>query len=115
MQTYFWKLQNNEQDAEVMQKAAALIQAGEVVAFPTETVYGLGANGLNSEAGTLCVALTTTNSGNRANWNNYKVLKSDGTIPADRLGDTTGLTAGNYRPRLTIDAQGNKTITWVAE
>ena len=43
MQTYFWKLQNNEQDAEVMQKAAALIQAGEVVAFPTETVYGLGA------------------------------------------------------------------------
>ena len=50
MQTYFWKLQNNEQDAEVMQKAAALIQAGEVVAFPTETVYGLGANGLNSEA-----------------------------------------------------------------
>ena len=50
MQTYFWKLQNSEQDAEVMQKAAALIQAGEVVAFPTETVYGLGANGLNSEA-----------------------------------------------------------------
>ena len=50
MQTYFWKLQNNEKDTEVMEKAAALIQAGEVVAFPTETVYGLGANGLNSEA-----------------------------------------------------------------
>lgn len=50
MQTYFWKLQNNEQDVDVMQKAAALIQAGEVVAFPTETVYGLGANGLNGEA-----------------------------------------------------------------
>lgn len=50
MQTYFWKLQNNEQDAEVMAQAAKLIQAGEVVAFPTETVYGLGANGLNSEA-----------------------------------------------------------------
>ena len=44
-----------------------------------------------------------------------KLIDSDGTIPADRLGDTTGLTAGNYRPRLTIDAQGNKTITWVAE
>ncbi|MEL7610653.1 MAG: L-threonylcarbamoyladenylate synthase [Bacillota bacterium] len=27
-----------------------LIQAGEVVAFPTETVYGLGADGLNPEA-----------------------------------------------------------------
>ncbi|MBQ9764194.1 MAG: threonylcarbamoyl-AMP synthase [Phascolarctobacterium sp.] len=50
MQTCYWKLQNNEQDAEVMSKAAAFIQAGEVVAFPTETVYGLGANGLNSEA-----------------------------------------------------------------
>ena len=50
MQTYFWKLQNNEQDVEVMQKAAEFIKAGEVVAFPTETVYGLGANGLNSEA-----------------------------------------------------------------
>ncbi len=50
MQTYFWKLQNNEQDAEVMAKAAKFIQAGEVVAFPTETVYGLGANGLDGEA-----------------------------------------------------------------
>lgn len=50
MQTCYWKLQNNEQDAEVMAQAAKLIQAGEVVAFPTETVYGLGANGLNSEA-----------------------------------------------------------------
>jgi len=30
--------------------AAALLQQGEVVAFPTETVYGLGANALNEEA-----------------------------------------------------------------
>ncbi|NGQ95544.1 threonylcarbamoyl-AMP synthase [Brevibacillus sp. SYP-B805] len=30
--------------------AARLIQAGEVVAFPTETVYGLGANALSDEA-----------------------------------------------------------------
>ena len=32
-------------------EAAALIRAGELVAFPTETVYGLGADGLNREAG----------------------------------------------------------------
>ena len=51
MQTYFWKLQNNEQDVEVMQKAAEFIQAGEVVAFPTETVYGLGGNALDADAG----------------------------------------------------------------
>lgn len=50
MQTYYWKLQNNGEDAELIAKAAELIQKGEVVAFPTETVYGLGADGLNSEA-----------------------------------------------------------------
>lgn len=33
-----------------IKKAAAIIKAGGVVAFPTETVYGLGADGLNPEA-----------------------------------------------------------------
>ncbi|MDO8802863.1 MAG: L-threonylcarbamoyladenylate synthase [Elusimicrobiota bacterium] len=33
-----------------IRKAAALIRDGGVVAFPTETVYGLGADGLNPEA-----------------------------------------------------------------
>lgn len=33
-----------------IQKAASLIQKGEVVAFPTETVYGLGADALNQKA-----------------------------------------------------------------
>lgn len=50
MQTSYWKLQNSESDKCVFEQAAALIKAGEVVAFPTETVYGLGADGLNSEA-----------------------------------------------------------------
>lgn len=31
-------------------RAAALLRAGQVVAFPTETVYGLGANALNGGA-----------------------------------------------------------------
>src|ERR1700722_5603133 len=31
-------------------RAAALIRAGELVAFPTETVYGLGANALDAAA-----------------------------------------------------------------
>lgn len=31
-------------------RAAELIRAGELVAFPTETVYGLGANALDAEA-----------------------------------------------------------------
>ena len=33
-----------------MERAAALIRAGRLVAFPTETVYGLGANALDPEA-----------------------------------------------------------------
>lgn len=37
-------------DPAQMERAAALIQSGGVVAFPTETVYGLGANALNPEA-----------------------------------------------------------------
>lgn len=36
--------------AEEVEKAAALLRNGEVVAFPTETVYGLGANALDREA-----------------------------------------------------------------
>lgn len=35
---------------ENLRKAAELIARGEIVAFPTETVYGLGANGLNVDA-----------------------------------------------------------------
>ena len=33
-----------------IRRAAALLRAGELVAFPTETVYGLGADALNGEA-----------------------------------------------------------------
>ena len=33
-----------------IQEAAILIKSNEIVAFPTETVYGLGANALNAEA-----------------------------------------------------------------
>jgi L-threonylcarbamoyladenylate synthase len=37
-------------DASEIARAAALIRAGELVAFPTETVYGLGANALDPAA-----------------------------------------------------------------
>ncbi len=36
--------------AENLIRAGKMIRAGELVAFPTETVYGLGADGLNEEA-----------------------------------------------------------------
>jgi tRNA threonylcarbamoyl adenosine modification protein (Sua5/YciO/YrdC/YwlC family) len=35
---------------EQIEKAAALLRAGRLVAFPTETVYGLGADGMNEAA-----------------------------------------------------------------
>jgi L-threonylcarbamoyladenylate synthase len=37
-------------DPEVIARAAALLRAGRLVAFPTETVYGLGANALDPSA-----------------------------------------------------------------
>ena len=37
-------------DERAIECAAGLIRAGEVVGFPTETVYGLGANALDGEA-----------------------------------------------------------------
>jgi L-threonylcarbamoyladenylate synthase len=37
-------------DAAEIEKAAALLEAGELVAFPTETVYGLGADAANPAA-----------------------------------------------------------------
>lgn len=36
--------------AQSLQEASALLRAGQVVAFPTETVYGLGANALDEKA-----------------------------------------------------------------
>lgn len=48
METKFLELKKNPEGA--IAEAAGLIAAGEVVAFPTETVYGLGADGLNAEA-----------------------------------------------------------------
>ena len=37
-------------DQKVIDEAAAILKKGGLVAFPTETVYGLGANGLDSNA-----------------------------------------------------------------
>ncbi len=50
MQTCYWQLRNKEEAAAAFAEAADLIRQGEVVAFPTETVYGLGADGLNGPA-----------------------------------------------------------------
>lgn len=50
MHTKFWCLDINKEIAPQLKEAAECIRKGELVAFPTETVYGLGANGLDAEA-----------------------------------------------------------------
>lgn len=50
MVTKFYEIDINNIDKEKMQEAGALIAAGELVAFPTETVYGLGGDALHPEA-----------------------------------------------------------------
>ena len=50
MQTKLWDLTKKNDEQAILKEAAELLKAGEVVAFPTETVYGLGADGLNPEA-----------------------------------------------------------------
>lgn len=41
---------NSKNKKEIISKASDLIKKGEIVAFPTETVYGLGANAFNDKA-----------------------------------------------------------------
>lgn len=51
METKLIKIQDtaNIKDDELLE-AARILRDGGLVAFPTETVYGLGANALNEEA-----------------------------------------------------------------
>ncbi|QWU15916.1 L-threonylcarbamoyladenylate synthase [Paenibacillus sophorae] len=61
METKYWKLNCEEREAgqersdspadlEAIAEAAEMLRAGDTVAFPTETVYGLGADARNTEA-----------------------------------------------------------------
>jgi L-threonylcarbamoyladenylate synthase len=49
-QTVVLKVDSQQPDAEKVRVAASIIREGGLVAFPTETVYGLGADALNSKA-----------------------------------------------------------------
>ncbi len=48
--TQILKINKFNPEANIISQAAALIKSGELVAFPTETVYGLGADAMNPEA-----------------------------------------------------------------
>lgn len=50
MKTKISMIKNASEDEKEIQEAAEIIKNGGTVVFPTETVYGLGADGLTSEA-----------------------------------------------------------------
>lgn len=50
METQLIKLDSNNIDEELITKAGQIIMDGGLVAFPTETVYGLGGDALNSSS-----------------------------------------------------------------
>jgi len=50
LETRILKIVDIETDYKAIEEAAFLIKNGELVAFPTETVYGLGANALDARA-----------------------------------------------------------------
>ena len=50
MITKLVKVDAERPDLNVLREAADILRTGGLVAFPTETVYGLGANGLDAEA-----------------------------------------------------------------
>lgn len=50
METKFYKIDSDDIDMIKMKEAGELIAAGELVAFPTETVYGLGGDALDPKA-----------------------------------------------------------------
>ncbi len=50
MKTTVWHVDVISPDSAIIRKAAEIIRNGGLVAFPTETVYGLGADALNAEA-----------------------------------------------------------------
>jgi L-threonylcarbamoyladenylate synthase len=50
METKVWRVDPKSPDPKALSEAAEIIRKGGLVAFPTETVYGLGANALDETA-----------------------------------------------------------------
>ena len=50
MDTVIKKIMHDDSDDEIYEQAAEILKNGGLVAFPTETVYGLGADALDEKA-----------------------------------------------------------------
>ena len=69
------------------QKAARLLLEGRLVAFPTETVYGLGANALNADAVALIYAVNPFGADHQSSADQYQVLDDILALQRGRIGD----------------------------
>ena len=49
METIIKKITHTEEDKKIYEQAGQILRAGGLVAFPTETVYGLGADALDAK------------------------------------------------------------------
>lgn len=59
-ETKIRSIDGTEKDIPVLKEAGQIIRAGGLVVFPTETVYGIGANGLDADA---CRSIYTAKGG----------------------------------------------------
>ncbi len=50
MKTILEKIDKNQKNTDIIREAGRILKEGGLVAFPTETVYGLGADALNEDA-----------------------------------------------------------------
>ena len=73
MDTQVRKLDYDNIDPEIMKEAGDIIRAGGLVAFPTETVYGLGGDALNPRSSMKIDAAKGCPADNR------KIVHSQGT------------------------------------
>lgn len=92
METKIYKLDNYAIDSEIIKKAAAAIRTGELVAFPTETVYGLGADALCPAAAKKIYAAKGRPSDNPlivhiAKWQDLLYIAKDVPKEAERLAE----------------------------
>ena len=93
METKVYKIDRNAIDMVKIKEAADILQTGGLVAFPTETVYGLGADAMNPEAPRKIYAAKGRPSDNPlivhiAKWEDLPLVASEIPERAKKLSDT---------------------------
>ena len=63
MNTKILKIDENNIDTEAIREAGEIMKKGGLVAFPTETVYGLGGDALNENSSAKIYAAKVTPAG----------------------------------------------------